>query len=186
MIVGLDFDNTILCYDGLFFTLARRLYNYSGGSSKTEVRDWIRREQGEKEWIRVQGLAYGTHIEEAELFPGVREFFAEASHCELYIVSHKTRFAASEAEEDLHAAARRWLAQSPLKPAGFFLEPTREEKRQRIASLGCELFLDDLPEFLAEPGFPTRGVLFDPAGHWPGWEGERITAWSQLPRLVKR
>lgn len=185
MIVGLDFDNTILCYDGLFLKLARRLYGYGGGSSKTEVRDWIRRAQGEKEWIRVQGLAYGTHIEEAELFPGVVEFFQEAEG-PLYIVSHKTPFAASQAREDLHAAARRWLAQSPLQPAGFFLEPTRELKRQRIAELGCELFLDDLPEFLSEPGFPTRGVLFDPAGHWPDWEGERITAWSQLPRLVKR
>jgi hypothetical protein len=189
LIVGLDFDNTILRYDALFVKLARELYGYARpDASKTEVRDWLRREHGEQHWIRIQGLAYGTHIEEAELFPGVEEFFTEAraEGWQLHIVSHKTPFAASEAREDLHAAARRWLAQSPLRADGFYLEPTRERKLERIAALGCQLFLDDLPEFLREPGFPagTRAVLFDPAGHWPDWPGERITSWAQLRCLT--
>jgi hypothetical protein len=35
-----------------------------------------------------------------------------------------------------------------------FLEPTKADKLTRIATLGCTHFIDDLPEFLSDPGFP--------------------------------
>ena len=36
-----------------------------------------------------------------------------------------------------------------------FSSSTLAEKLQRIAQQGCTHFLDDLPELLAEPGFPA-------------------------------
>jgi hypothetical protein len=42
-----------------------------------------------------------------------------------------------------------------------FLE-TRQAKVATIAQLGCEVFVDDLPEVLNAPSFPssTKGILF--------------------------
>jgi hypothetical protein len=47
-----------------------------------------------------------------------------------------------------------------------FFNSTREEKIERVAVFGCDIFIDDLPEVYAEPGFPrdVKKLLFDPAG----------------------
>jgi hypothetical protein len=47
-------------------------------------------------------------------------------------------------------------------------ELTKEAKVARIAALGCEAFIDDLPEIFASPDFPisTRRILFDPANQF--------------------
>ena len=60
-------------------------------------------------------------------------------------------------------------------------------KLERIGSLGCDVFVDDLPEFLAEPGFPThpRKVLFDPAGACaddPSYR--RARSWTDITAFV--
>ena len=46
----------------------------------------------------------------------------------------------------------------------MFFEGTREAKLQRIASLGCTHFVDDLEEVLREPGFPpsVERILYAP------------------------
>ena len=40
---------------------------------------------------------------------------------------------------------------------------TKEDKISRIFQLDCDVFIDDLPEILAMPGFPdkTQKILFD-------------------------
>jgi hypothetical protein len=67
-----------------------------------------------------------------------------------------------------------------------FLE-TRQEKVARIAELGCQVFLDDLPEVLGDSGFPASaaGILFDPSGGSTAQEGQRrISAWPELGELL--
>ena len=43
---------------------------------------------------------------------------------------------------------------------------SKEEKIARVANIGCDYFIDDLPEILLMPGFPkkTKRILFDPDG----------------------
>ena len=43
-----------------------------------------------------------------------------------------------------------------------FFESTRDEKLRRIAAAGCDIFIDDLEEVLADPNFPAtvERILF--------------------------
>lgn len=67
-----------------------------------------------------------------------------------------------------------------------FLE-TRQEKVAIISELGCQAFLDDLPEVLGAPGFPANaaGILFDPSGgNTTPKRHCRISAWSELSEVL--
>ena len=95
MRIGIDFDNTIVCYDGLFHRLARErnLIGPDVRPLKGEVRDYLRRIGREDAWTELQGYAYGCRLVEAEPFPGAREFLARCRQqgIECLIISHKTR-----------------------------------------------------------------------------------------------
>lgn len=177
MLVGLDLDNTIVCYDGLFHRLAceRGLIPHGIPLVKEAVRDYLRATGAEDAWTELQGAVYGERMPEAEPFPGSLDFIASCvgSGVEVAIVSHRTRWPYRGPRYDLHAAAFGWLetvgvtdaAQIGLRPDCVYLEETKEAKLQRIASLGCTHFVDDLPEFLTHAGFPTgvERILFDPS-----------------------
>ena len=84
--------------------------------------------------------------------------------------------------------ANKLLAEVPagIAPEHVFFELTLQDKLRRIADQRCEVFIDDLPELLAEPHFPSaaRAILFDPDGHYPGglWNGrtfERYASWAE-------
>lgn len=197
MRVGLDFDNTIVRYDSLFHRLA-----LEGGwipadlpRSKLSVRDHLRGIGREDVWTEMQGVAYGPRMGEAECFAGVREFLRWAREADLAvsIVSHKTRHPFIGPAHDLHEAARRWIEQSLrddrgslIDAASTFFELTKEAKCARIASLGCGVFVDDLPELLSAPEFPSgvEALLFDPDGHHGGSGLQRVGTWAELQAAI--
>lgn len=199
MKIGIDFDNTIVCYDGLFHELARQkdLVPQTTPVDKTAVRDHLRSVDAEDEWTRLQGIAYGTRILGASPFPAVKGFFMEAEEHghEIFIISHKTRHPYLGEKTDLHQAALHWLlhggfigSEDDLGRKVFF-EPEKELKLQRIRECRCDLFIDDLPEFLDLPGFPesTRRYLFDPGNNHPEQFPEsRLTSWEDARRRILR
>jgi hypothetical protein len=70
-----------------------------------------------------------------------------------------------------------------VDPEHVYLEATREEKIRRIREVGCDVFVDDLPEVLLAEEFPpsTRRILFDPDGSHSARDGlERVRTWSEL------
>jgi hypothetical protein len=177
MRIGIDFDNTIACYDGVFHAAAleRGLIPANLGSDKNAVRDYLNGNGRADDFTELQGYVYGARMDLASPYPGFGEFITtarEAGH-DLFIVSHKTRHPILGPQHDLHAAARGFLIERGLVGAGHgqidatnvFFELTKEGKVARIAALGCEAFIDDLPEIFASPDFPgtTRRILFDPA-----------------------
>lgn len=199
MIIGIDFDNTIVSYDRVFHLAAEEWgYDLSGVAvSKTAVRDHMRSLGDEERWIELQGYVYGKKMIEAESFPGVVAFFKKAKRLgvELRIISHKTRHPFSGPQYDLHEATRHWLEALGLADSeetgvgsnNIFLELTKEAKVARIAAEGCDLFIDDLPEFLSMDGFleKTRRVLFDPSGlNRERWAGERVDSWGSFAKLA--
>ena len=113
MVIGVDFDNTIVCYDRLFHHVAveKSLVPATVPADKESVRNYLREQDREDDWTELQGLVYGVRIREAEPFPGVREFFAECRRrgIPVYVVSHKTRLPVRGPQVDLHEAARGWL-----------------------------------------------------------------------------
>jgi hypothetical protein len=193
--LGVDFDNTLVCYDEVFGRAAQELDLVPGGGSKLQVRDALRQAGREEAWIELQGHVYGTRMDQARAFPGALDALCAMRDggLEVFIISHRTLYPARGPAHDLHQAARDWILRHvrrdgrPLVEADrVFLETTRAEKLRRIAAVDCRVFLDDLPEVLLAPDFPaaTRRILFDPDGSHPHHALERIRAWWELPRLL--
>lgn len=200
MLIGLDFDNTIVSYDALFYKVAleQALIPATTQANKVAVRDYLRSAGRETLWTEMQGVVYGARMEETLAYSGVVEFLqwaGRAGHA-LAIVSHKTRHPILGPKYDLHAAARAWISshlcengQPLISFDQIFFELTKEEKLARITQLGCDLFLDDLPEILLADGFPlkTRRVLFDPEDSHAKMvvpDALRVRSWHELAKLL--
>jgi hypothetical protein len=192
MRIGIDFDNTIACYDGVFHAAAleRGLIPADLGSGKNAVRDYLNCKGRADDFTELQGYVYGARMDLASPYPGFGEFVATARKAghDLTIVSHKTRHPILGPQHDLHAAARGFLMERGLVGTGHqqiaranvFFELTKEAKVARIAALGCAAFIDDLPEIFASPDFPsaTRRILFDP--------GSQFADLARQRKLVRR
>ncbi len=188
----MDFDNTIVCFDPLFYSVARQqeLIPAHVGSSKTDVRDHLRSLGRDDDWTRLQGEIYGRFIGEAQPFTGVKDFFKKADHqgAAVFVVSHKTRQSAFPPFYDLHEPARVWLKNqgfykdTALQSTNVFFETSQEGKLGRLKELRCDCFIDDLLEFLSRPDFPAgvRRILFDPQGHHRDSAYEPVSAWKEV------
>src|SRR5262249_28126439 len=98
-------------------------------------------------------------------YPGFELFLraVRAEGARVSIVSHKTRHGHFDpARIDLWDAARGWLDRRGFFGAGVLgldvadlhFEETRAGKIARVAAIGCELFIDDLPDVLHDSTFP--------------------------------
>ena len=201
MILGVDFDNTIVCYDQVFHAVAveRGLIPPGTAVSKNSVRDHLRRSGREDVWTEMQGYVYGARMTEARAFPGVEECLMHLAGrgVRLYIISHKTRTPYAGDSYDLHRSAFAWLEQEGFFDAGrlglsrdqVFFELGKQEKIRRIVSSGCTHFVDDLPDFLAERAFPAsvRRLLFDPNHHCADvQEFQRFASWAEIEGALSR
>lgn len=193
MHIGLDFDNTIVSYDALFHKVA-----LEGGwittdvlVSKVSVRDHLRSIGQEPVWTEMQGYVYGARMDEAAAYPGVLACltWAREQGIPVSIVSHKTKHPFLGKQYDLHAAARHWIdlylsdVSGPLvAPDRVYFELSKESKVQRIADIGCSVYVDDLPEILLAPGFSTTvaPILFDPDNHHQAQALPRALHWSDV------
>lgn len=174
--LGIDFDNTIVCYDRLFHRVATEagLIPPDLPANKSDVRNHLRATGREPVWTEMQGTVYGARMAEADPYPGVHAFFrrCRTAGIPVFIISHKTRRPFLGEPHDLHAAAADWLERQGFHdPDGIGLprdhvsfELTKADKLARAAACGCTHFIDDLPEILADPAFPAgvQGCLFDP------------------------
>ena len=198
--VGLDFDNTIVCYDGLFHAAAveQGLVGAEAPVDKEQIRDRLRRLGREDDWTRLQGYVYGPGMALARPFPGALEFLARcrAADVAVAVISHRTLSPYLGPRYDLHASARSWLETAGVVDQGrtglttdaVHLETTREAKLARIARCECSHFVDDLPEFLCDPDFPAgvKRVLFDPHRREPVLPPaiRRASSWEEVSELV--
>ena len=176
--IGVDFDNTIACYDPLFrdVALAMGLVAPVVGASKAAVKAQIlSQSDGDLNWQRLQGQLYGKYMLKAEMFPGFCEFLylSKLRGHKVFIVSHKSQFGHFDEDQiSLCDQALRWLQLNKffeqdglaLDKQDVFFEPTREDKIRRICDLNCTHFIDDLSEVFEEPLFPddVQKILFSP------------------------
>jgi hypothetical protein len=176
MLIGLDFDNTIVCYDRAIVKLAKEIPGLPKDLPRTKLslRDHLRATGREGEWTAFQGTLYGLGMRYADPYDGAISTMQElvAAGHQLVIVSHRSLHPYAGPQYDLHAAARNWVAErlqnnglfqgSSVKSPINFLQ-TREAKIATITRLACSIFLDDLPELLEAPEFPVETVviLFD-------------------------
>ena len=199
MRIGIDFDNTIVCYDRLFHAVAleKGLIPPELPPSKGKIRDYLRQARREDDWTEMQGYVYGPRMAEAEPFRGVLEFLVACleKEIDICIISHKTRYPYRGHKYDLHASALDWLAKQGVFDAEriglprdrAFFELTKRDKLRRIDSTACTHFVDDLPEFLGEDEFPrgVRRMLFDPNGiHGDETRFARFSSWEEIEAFM--
>jgi hypothetical protein len=200
MRIGIDFDNTIVSYDELFYKVAREkdVVPVDTPANKVAVRDYLRKAGREEIWTEMQGYVYGARMDEAISYPGAFDFIQSAAKVghELFIVSHKTKHPFLGMQYDLHSAARSWVAKHlnidgvPIIATDqVFFELTKEAKLKRAGQIGCQVFLDDLPEILLSEHFPpyAQRVLFDPEGNHVGVDLPDcmiIKSWSDFDRCL--
>jgi hypothetical protein len=195
--IGIDFDNTIACYDRSFLEVTT-LMGFAlaeGANSKSAIKQLIlESDGGDSDWQRLQGQVYGKYMLRAEIFPGFLEFLylCRARGHRVYVVSHKSEFGHFDAERTpLRDQARKWMeinrlfeGDTPLVAIeDVYFEPTREAKVARISKLQCTHFIDDLPEVFQERGFPeaTKKILFAPSGKGVGTSEQTMFAsWREL------
>jgi uncharacterized HAD superfamily protein len=186
--IGIDFDNTLACYDQVFSDLARELNLI--GVSEVKTKQQIREQArlcDERLWQRMQGIVYGQRMQQAALFSGAAEFLSHcaANRVEVHIVSHKTRLGHhDETQTDLRDAARLWMRNQgffdryAILEENLYFESTQSDKIARINNLQCDFFIDDLPEILHHPELaqPIKKILFNSnagpddvttCGSWP-------------------
>jgi hypothetical protein len=203
MRIGIDFDNTIACYDGVFHAAAleRGLIPAEIPTDRQSVRDFLRAQGRDADFTVLQGYVYGARMDLVTLYPGFVETLRDlvaAGHA-VYLISHKTKQAIAGPPYDLHAAARKFLqerdvigALNGLRPEHVFFEMTMQDKVARALALGCEVFIDDLPEILEMSGIRDNmwPILFDPEGHFAAAEGkpdrfERFASWPAIGAALR-
>lgn len=192
-IVGIDFDNTIVSYDDLFYRVALEwnLVDADSPTTKQGVRDALRVSGREVEWTELQGYVYGPGMANAKPFPGALEFINEC-HSRRYavmVISHRTRTPVVGPAFDLHRAAHEWLDAHGVSCPSYF-EITIDAKIERIARESCTHFIDDLPEVLsrAERLPDLARILFEPVpGSSLGHATRsliRAVSWIDIGRIV--
>jgi hypothetical protein len=170
--IGLDFDNTIIDYDDVFYDYALRkgLIEKNNLRDKNSIRSVVRgKDNGELIWQSLQAEVYGTGLKFAKLQIGVNEFLDRGCRrgVQFYIVSHKSQYATQDVgkHHNLVEGALGWLKSNrivskdgPIYEKNVFFEPSREQKIRRIGSLGCGIFIDDLEEVFLDECFPKDVV----------------------------
>ena len=112
MRIGIDIDNTIICYDRVFAHVAMSQgFPVKSNASKNEVKKWFHERDMQQAFTLLQGEVYGKFIDLASLFDGVLAFVdvAKRAGCHLFLVSHKTRYPIVGEKVDLHKSASRFL-----------------------------------------------------------------------------
>ncbi len=202
MRIGIDFDNTMIDYTGVFYQVALDLDWISRETlaTKLAVKQSFLDANNERKWTELQGIVYGREINQAIPFDGLHQTITtwlNKGH-ELFIISHKTKYPIIGDKVNFHIAAMTWLERHQLvSPFGslstiarenVFFNETKEKKIAKIASLSCDVFIDDLPNILMHENFPVqpKKVLFDPKneqkldGHFAALSKSKVFHWSTL------
>jgi len=197
MIIGIDFDNTIIKYDNVFgrVAFATEIISDSTLKSKSEVKNSLISSGRQDEWTKLQGIVYGSHIMTAEPYENFVDVFKSlitAGH-ELKIISHKTKYPFIGKRINLRSAAMMWLKEKEIVGTGhnklsemdvFFCSTITAkvamQKKQR-----CDVFIDDLAKVLKLINPQVNRVLFDPKSEIDACEQFNILRdWGDIEALL--
>lgn len=166
--VGIDIDNTLIDYTGVFYQVGRDLdwLPELSDTSKAATKGFLHDAKEFERWTELQGIVYGRMLHKAALYSGALECVRGllAAGVRVEIISHKTRYPYLGPKVDLHQAALSFLNdqqligdepnQVPFSQVHFLEE--KQTKVARIAEAKCDVFIDDLLEIFALDGFPSR------------------------------
>jgi len=193
VLLGIDFDNTLVRYDKLFYNLAleKELIKKDVPVNKTAIRDYLRRKGKDEQFTLLQGEVYGLRILEAEPAEGMLETLAELHSygIPMVLVSHKSSTPYKGPAYDLRQAAWDWLKQYKFfdktglnwQASQVFFESEKQDKVQRIHDLNCSHYIDDLPEILQSLSPNIIRYLYAPNENTKPFTGfKTIRQWKEL------
>jgi len=174
MIIGIDFDNTIIKYDDVFgrVALKKNIIVNNNLKTKKEVKSYLIETGREDDWTELQGIVYGHHIMEAQPYEGFLSALQDlivAGHS-LKIISHKTKYPFIGKKVNLRKAAIEWLKvnnivgeeNKKISEKDVFFCSTIEEKIDTLENQKCEVFVDDLVKVLELIKPKVHRILFAP------------------------
>ncbi len=190
--LGIDFDNTLINYDNVFYQLAleKNLIEENFPQSKLQIRDYLRSKGKNDEFTELQGEAYGPKILLAKPYEGMTNALMKLKRegIDIVIISHKTKYPYKGPKYNLREYALNWLEE-----IGFFLEDflsfnkddihfesTKEFKAAKIKELGCTHFIDDLPEILNLLPDNISKILFNSELYSQSTKYKVLTHWDNL------
>ena len=193
--IGIDFDNTLANYSGVFYQVGVELgwLPENIGKSKSSVKQYFFDQNQHDKWTELQGVVYGNEIHRAQLYQGAKEVIGQwlnKGHT-VYIISHKTQYPVIGERVSLHDAATKWLktneiigVEQQLLESQVFFNQTQEDKIAKVIELGCNLFIDDLPAIFQHTDFPSnvKKVFFDPDNHFQevNFADFHFNSWQQI------
>lgn len=193
--IGIDLDNTIVDYRKAYINFLNNnniKYSYNK-MSKDLAKSILQNLGGDKLWQKCQFEVYSYKVSGAETAPGLVEFITAAQkHAELFIISHKSKFAAFDFKKtkDLRECAMAWLnnkslvQENSIPLRNIYFADTIEKKISLIDELKLTHFVDDLEEIINHSDFPksVQGILFSQS---PTAKPYAITSFKQLIVLMK-
>lgn len=196
--IGIDFDNTIVCYDELFHrcALERGLVPPGTPKSKSAVRGCLwSLPDGNTPWTELQGIVYGKRMSEAPPCPGALDFFSLCRDraVRVSIVSHKIEFPTLGPRVNMREAALKWIGEHGLYAdrqavhRHVYFESSREAKITRIRDLGCTHFIDDLAEVFRDRSFPegVEKILYATDARLDLSESRGVKVFSNWPAIIQ-
>ena len=194
LLIGVDFDNTLVSYDTIFESEARHRGYIKDGPrmSKGEIRDYMNGNGMKTEFTQLQGHIYGSLIREAQAFEHALKALTEVSSRghEVILISHKTQYPLAGPRTDLRKAAVSWLkykgfaSRSHGVVNSYFFADTKEEKIEKIINLGCDVFVDDLKDIIIQLSGHLNAVHFTPSHIYESNGWTVMTEWSSFGRIV--
>ncbi len=155
MIIGIDFDNTIIDYSNVIKKVIKdkKINIKKKNPRKDDLKNYLILNYGEREWTKLQGEIYGKYIKFAKLSNGFLSFLKKLNkqNFQIYIISHKTQFPILGKKINLQNAAKVWckanLKTKKIKYKIFFANNI-DQKIKIIEKEKCNFFIDDLPNIL--------------------------------------
>ena len=199
MIIGFDFDNTIINYKNSFkyIALKKKLIPNNINQDKNSIKDYLKSKNKDEEWTVLQGEVYGEHILRAKIYEGVKDTFNWLlnNNIKIYIISHKTKFPYLGKKINLRSSAIKWINKNLLvedikkkiSKNDIFFEDSIEKKINKIKELKCNIYVDDLPEILNLLPNNIIKILFSPNNQNQNNKHDFfMNNWNALPKMINK
>ena len=196
MIIGLDFDNTLVIYDELFAKVAKEqgVGNNEALNDKITIRNYLRSINQEELFTKIQVEVYGKRITEASAAKSMVNTLITLNQrgIKLKIISHKTKTPYKGPRYDLHESAWKWIKENLKDQDGrqlfsendVYFEETKEKKVARIRDCKCTHYIDDLPEILEMIDEKIVKVLYCPKNRGEKHGMKVMSDWTQLQKIL--
>ena len=198
--IGLDFDNTIVLYDDIFYTysLEKGYISPKTKKSKKAVREALIKQNKEYLFTEIQGLIYGKLIENTSVQEGFLDSLIKLRklNYKISIISHKTKYPIRGQKYNLHQSALNWLKKNKILnnkdlniyEKDIYFEETVEKKIDRIEKIKCTHYVDDLEKILEK--LNDKIIKIQYINHFEKKDNFKkyfyyLSSWGDFEKLIK-